>query len=296
VDQPLISFVILTRNRRDQVVNAINSVARQAYPNKEIVVVDNGSTDGTVDFIRSHYPSVKVVALKENLGVAAGKNRGITAASGEYLVLLDDDCVLDGENAAGSILRNLLADADCGAIALRIADPETGDSWPYSPRRGVDLPVAYECAQFCAGGVAFRRKTLEEVGLFWEPFFLCHEDIDLSLRIARSGWRIMRRSDIVVFHPKPDPRAPIHPQREIYFHLRSTVWLLLRNMPFVLIPRMLVPTVMRLLMLAVWRGALPTFVRAAVDSLKGVPLALRDRRPLMRQQLRHLRRLSSKLI
>jgi hypothetical protein len=295
MDWPLISFVILARNRRDQVVNAINSVARQAYPNKEIVVVDNGSTDGTVDFIRSHYLSVKVVALKENLGVAAGKNRGITAASGEYLVLLDDDCVLDGENAAGSIVNNLLADADCGAIALRIADPETGDSWPYNPRNGADLPCAYECARFCAGGVALRRRTLEEVGLFWEPYFLCHEDIDLSVRIVRSGWHIMRRGDIQVWHPAPRPDEPLNVMRQIYFKVRNSIWLALRVMPLSAMPSLILPGCLMALNVAVRERKLHLFVRAIVDSLRQVPTCLRERRALPRSWTRRARRLSLKL-
>jgi GT2 family glycosyltransferase len=296
MEQPLISFVILTRNRREQVARAIESVLRQEYPQKEVVVVDNGSTDGTVECLRERFPSVKVVALKKNLGVAAGKNSGIRAASGEYLVLLDDDCVLEGENAAAIVVNNLTADPECGAMALRIADPLTGDTWPYNPHRGGDRLVAYECAQFCAGGVAFRRKMLDEVGLFWEPFFLCHEDIDLSLRIVRSGWKLMRRGDVVVLHPKPDPKAPINPRREIYYYLRATVWLLLRKMPFHRIPRILVPMMARLLMLSVRHRMLQMFVRAVVDSLKGAPMALRERNPLTREQIRHWQRLSTKMV
>lgn len=295
MDWPLLSFVILTRNRREQLLHAIISATGQEYPNKEIVVVDNASTDGTTEFVRSCFPNIKLVANRTNVGTAAGRNRGIEAAAGEYLLLLDDDCVLDGENVARSVVSQLRADPECGAVALRIADPVTGNKWPYDMSVGDDRPVVYESAVFCTGGVALRRKTLEDVGFFWEPLFIGHEDTELALRILSSGWRIMGRGDLVAWHPSPDSNAPRNPEREIYYNVRNTIWLALRTMPVSLMFSFVVPRCMRAGFLAVRVGKLALFVRAVVDCLREVPTCLRERRPLSRACVKRARRLSMRL-
>jgi hypothetical protein len=295
MDWPLISFVILTYNRRDQVVHTITSVRNQQYPNVEIVVVDNGSTDGTAEFLRSRYPSIKVVANRKNVGTAAGRNRGIEASSGEFIVLLDDDCVLDADRAARTVVANFRADPECGAIAFRIADPVTGDEWPYHVRIGKEPVMAYECAVFCTGGVALRRKALDEVGLFWEPFFMGHEDTELALRIVHAGWRIMRRSDIQVWHPAPDPHAALNPLREIYLKVRNSIWLALRVMPLSVMPSLVLPACLIALNTAVRQRKLHLFIRAIVDSLREVRTCLKERRALPRSWTRSARRRSLKL-
>jgi len=295
MDWPLVSFVILTHNRRDQLVHTIMSARNQQYPKLEIVVVDNASTDGTAEFVRSCFPSVKVVANRKNVGTATGRNRGIEASSGEFIVFLDDDCVLEGDAAVGSVVTNFRADPECGAVAFRIADPRTGKEWPYSLRVGPEVPMVYECARFCTGGVAIRRKTLEEVGLFWEPYFIGGVDTDLALRIVASGWRIMRRTDVQVWHPSPKPGAPLNPEREIYFKVRNSIWLALRVIPLTLMLSLLVPRFGRALSLAIRMGKLPLFIRGIIDSLRELPRCLEERRPIPRAWARRARKLSMKL-
>ena len=287
--------MILTCNRREQVVDAIMSARKQIYPDKEIVVVDNASTDGTSEFIHSAFPDIVLVRNRTNVGTAAGRNRGIEAASGDYIVLMDDDCLLEGDNVAQSVASHLRADPECGAIAFRIADPVTGDEWPYNMRRGDDRLMVYESAIFCTGGVALRRQALKDVGYFWEPLFIGDVDVELALRIVASGWRVMRRSDIVVWHPAPNPKASPNLKRQIYFRARNTIWLALRTMPLSLIPSLVIPRCLRAGIRAVQVGRIELFVRAMVDSLREIPTCLRDRRPLSRAWVKRAHRLRVKL-
>jgi GT2 family glycosyltransferase len=294
MDLPRISFIILTLNRRDLLVHALLSVTSQEYPNKEIIVVDNGSTDGTEAFVRGCFPSVKLVVLKENIGAAAARNRGIQASEGKFLLLLDDDCVLASVHAAQAVVSNFLADPGCGAIALRITDPYSWEEGPYNLRRGPEVALIYESTRFCCGGAALRRATLDQVGLFWEPIFLDYEDTDLSLRIVRSGWRIMRRGDLVVFHPRPDPRGFANPRREMYFGVRNALWVVLRNMPLGFLFHFVALTWGRKFLWSVRRGMLPYFIRGVMDSLKGIPARIRERKPLTREQVARAQRMSLK--
>ena len=97
---PLVSVVIVTWNRRMDVLMAVQSVYTQPYPNVEVIVVDNGSSDGTVEALAAAYPAATVIAMKRNLGVAAGRNPGIAVARGEFVVILDSDAILDRDALA----------------------------------------------------------------------------------------------------------------------------------------------------------------------------------------------------
>ena len=292
---PLISFVILTRNRRKMLVTALAGAREQRYPHKEIIVVDNASTDGTVEFVRSSYPEVKVVSNARNLGSAVGRNQGIDASSGDIIIFMDDDCILNSPYTARVVAEQFRVDDGCGAVAFRIADPTTWDEWPYNPTGRINLPIIYEVALFCTGGVALRRSVLEQVGGFWDTLFIGHVDTELALRVVRHGWRIMRRNDILVWHRKPEPRELSNLRRTVYFRIRNSVWLAARVFPVALMPSLLLPTCLRALQLAVRRGAIPFFVQAVVDALRGLPKCLKLRRPLKWRWVRRARRKRMKL-
>ena len=295
MDPSMVSFIILSFNRKDALMKAVAGAARQRYANKEIVVVDNGSTDGTVALLAQTSPETRVVALPENVGAPAARNRGVEAARGGVLVFLDDDCVLDGDSAAELVVRHFEADPACGAVAFQILDPRTHGDWPYGLYDGSDCPMAFECALFRSGGVAIRRAVLTEVGGFWEPFFIVHEDTELALRMIVSGWKIVGRRDIVTWHPAPDPAAPPNPRREIYFKVRNTIWLSAKSMPVSLIPSFLLPTLARSMNLAVRTGRMTLLIRAVVDGLRGMSRCLRERRPVSTAWVRRARTLHMRL-
>ena len=88
MESPLVSVVIITWNRKDDVLESIQSIYEQNYQNVEIVVVDNGSTDGTADALAQGFPGVKIVALDRNTGVSEGRNLGVAAAKGDIIFFL----------------------------------------------------------------------------------------------------------------------------------------------------------------------------------------------------------------
>ena len=291
---PLISFVVLTRNRREQVLRAIQRSLAQTYSDKEIIAVVNGSTDGTAEAIRSQFPTVKLVVLAENIGAAAGRNRGWTESKGEYVIFLDDDCVLAEDNVAQSVEMQFNADPACGAIAFRIYDPLTNDQ-TYDLSGGKGHEAVWETVRFCSGAFAARRKALEETHGFCERFFMVNEDTDLALRIMNAGWRIFLRGDIDVYHPSAIRHGTRDLRRAVYFNVRNSLWLAIRTLRVRQWFTLLLPKLWHSFMLAYRSWGIRVFVTGLSDGLRGIGQCFAERRPLSREVLQRARRLRVKL-
>ncbi len=287
MDLPLISFVVLTMDRREQVLRTLRSIEAQAYPCKEIIVVDNGPAGGTADEIRSKHPAARVISTGRNLGSAAGRNVGFAAARGEHVVCMDDDCVFEDETAAESVAVQFAADPECGVIAFRIIDRRAGPDI-YDPAAGSGMPqaAAVETMLFCAGAFAIRHRVIEKVGGFWEQLFMVQVDTELAIRVVNAGWRIMKRGDITVLHNSGAPSLRRSAKRLIYFRTRNSLWLALRDLPLSLWPAFLPAKQWHAFSLAFRLGKLPLFIRAWCDALRNLPDCLAMRHPLNRKLLR----------
>src|SRR5262249_52132283 len=122
--KPLISVVIVTWNRKNDVLETVRAVRSQAYENHQIVVVDNGSNDGTAEALRHADPAVDVVALPRNVGPAAGRTPGTDAAKGEIVFFLDSDASPAPETL-GVVADKLIERPDVAGIACKVLNAET---------------------------------------------------------------------------------------------------------------------------------------------------------------------------
>jgi len=294
VEGPLVSFVILTFNRVEQVCRAIRSALTQRYANREIIVVNNDAPSEAAEVLRQRFPDIKVVVTGENLGSAGGRDRGIAAAAGDYLIFLDDDCVLAEDDAAASVVAQFEGDPLCGAIAFRIYDPLTQDrTYDLSGLQGSH--AVGETVRFCSGGFAARRQALERTGGFFEPYFMEHVDTDLSLRLLNDGWRIIIRGDISVYHPSRQAHGSRNLRREVYLHVRNSIWLALRLLPVTRWFTLLLPTLLRTFLLAFRLGGLRLFACALLDGFRRTRRCVAERRPISRKVLRRARRLGIRI-
>ncbi len=301
---PLVTTVVLTHNRRAELAGCLESLFdgdhggsdTRADGGPEVVVVDNGSTDGTPQFVRQRYPQVRLVALPENLGVSGGRNRGIQAAQGEICLCIDDDARLVGGTAAiERVAAYFRRDPRLACLALTIHAGRSGQQDPKAiPRRDKRaLDEDYECSYFCGAGFAVRRQVFLDAGQFWEPLVYGSQELDLSYRLLQADWRIWHTAAVVVEHdeiPRDRPQG-----QYAYFNARDRLWVAVRNLPW---PCVVTTALAWWLETARWaaaQGQWGPWCRGFRDALAGLPAALRLRRPITWQTGRRLNQLSGRL-
>jgi GT2 family glycosyltransferase len=213
--QPPASIVIPNWNGACHLPTCLDSLRRQNYADFEVIVVDNGSTDASLELLERDYPEVKVVALPENRGFAGGVNVGIREARGEIVAVFNNDAEADPrwlEELAKALARHPEAGMATPKVLLfdqRDVINSAGDFYGVDGvpgNRGVwqrdEGQFDREEYVFGAAGVAaaYRRAMLDEVGLFDEDIFFLCEDVDLVWRAQLAGWKCVYVPEAVVYH------------------------------------------------------------------------------------------------
>lgn len=236
--EPLVSFVIATYNRPDDLEEAIDSVLEQDYEPIELVVVCN-STDRTSalfeDGARFDREEIHYFHFEGRMGAPSAKNRGLERASGDIIVQLDDDAILADPGATERIIDTFCEHEDVGIQAFQSRNYYTGevklDETPDPPEFDMTPTVEYRATNFVGLGVAFRRDVLELAGLYPEDFVYGFEEMDLSFRVHDTGYDILYSPSIVVYHKKsPEGRIPDVETKERLAENRIKI--ALRNLPW----------------------------------------------------------------
>lgn len=221
-----LSCVILTMgNRPAQLQRAIASVQAQRGDPVEVVVVVNGGTQPALP------ADVRVVALPANVGIPAGRNRGVEAATGDVVLFLDDDGWLVGTGAAERLRSAFAREASLGVVSFRITDPDGGPGQRrHVPRlRAGDPDRSSEVTTFLGGACAVRRAVFDRCGGLPEHFHYAHEETDLAWRALDAGFRLRYDADVQMHHPAVIPHR--HPEF-LRLNARNRVWLARRNLPW----------------------------------------------------------------
>lgn len=247
--RPTASVIIVNFNGRDLLDECLGSLQRQTFNNFEIIVVDNASSDGSVEFIRDRYPEVRVVQNAVNLGYGGGNNRGIEVAKGKYIVLLNNDTETD-PRWLGALVAAAESDEKTGMCASKIMNyydrdvfDNTGlllyrdgigrgrgrlerDRGQYAESDEVFFPSG------CAG--LYRKAMLDEIGLFDEVLFLYLDDVDIGLRARLAGWKCFYAPEAVVFHKYSATTSPYSPLKAFLLE-RNRIWIVFRYFPIPMI-------------------------------------------------------------
>ncbi len=216
-----LSIVIVSWNTQRLLRDCLRSAVQGADGlDREIIVVDNASTDGSPEMVAREFPDVRLICNRANVGFGAANNQGIRASGGDYVVLLNSDTVVP-EGALARLVAFMAAYPETGACSPRLARPDGyaqayafgGDPTPgYLLARGFKRLVArrplhdWETREVqkvdwvSAACLVARRRALEQVGGFDERFFLYFEDNDLCLRLRRAGWQILYNPDVTITH------------------------------------------------------------------------------------------------
>ena len=200
----MISVVIPSYNRRDFLLRLIKDLHLQQGSEYEVIVVDDYSSDGSVEAIRAAYPQVKLIVNNENSGCSITRNRGIRAAQGQIIVGLDSDVTLPDRDLLMKISQTFDNSPGTNCLAFRIleADGRTDDI----PRWWHPAPIAtysdkpFETDYFSGTAFAFRKDSLIAAGLFPEHLFQYYEEVELSYRIIENSGIIKYCPHLAVLH------------------------------------------------------------------------------------------------
>ena len=318
-DAPIASAIVLNYNGRGFVEESVRSLLEQDLPGLEVLVVDNGSTDGSADEIeRTFAGRVRILRSPRNLGFGAGNNLGLREAQGRHFILLNNDAV-----AAPSFARELVAaaeaDAAVGMVAARVLDYARRNVldtvghllYPDGLNRGrgrlEEDRGQYDACRttlFPSGAAAlYTRRMLDDIGLFDESFFLYGDDAELGLRGRVAGWGCALAPRAIAYHHY-SRSAGAYSRLKAFYVERNRVLVLFRLFPVSLIVVSPAYTAVRLALQA-WgaltgRGAAGRLaettpvvqlaaiaLRAYASALRALPSILRERwRQRSRRRLR----------
>ncbi len=231
---PEVTVLIVTWNRKDDILETIRAVNEQAYRDFEIVVVDNGSTDDTVKALRQAYPEIKIVELDRNMGAAVGRNAGAVAARGEIVFCLDSDAS-PSHDALLNIVHRFQADPMLGIINSKIVNAYTREidhtaGWAYTERNKADQDREFLSFSFSAGGCAIRKEVFDQVGLFWDRLFFGGEELDYSIRVWDAGYKILYCPKSIVYH-RVSPKRRVNGAERDCLSLKETLYVYLVRYP-----------------------------------------------------------------
>lgn len=214
-----LSIIILTYNQKALTMRCLESLRPQYYDDGiEIILVDNGSDDGTEAEVRTNFPKVKYLKRENNTGVAAGRNFGLKHASGSLLMLLDNDTIVPA-GAIDGLKHYMDSHPKTGLVAPRLTNTEgmIQKSWKDYPGLGVKIKnvlskgkndhyaskfVNKELEPFYVIGASqmFRREVLEKTGFLDENIFYGPEDADFCMRVRLEGWKVVYYPKITIIH------------------------------------------------------------------------------------------------
>jgi len=300
---PLTSIVIPNWNGAQHLPTCLDSLRRQTYPHVEVIVADNGSTDGSLELLSRDYPEVRALALGENLGFTGACNAGMQAAQGEFVVLLNNDTKADPRWVA-EIVAAFERHPEAGLVASKLLLFDRRDTFHTAGdfyrvngipgNRGVwqkdEGQYDYEEPVFnaCGGSAAYRRTMLDQIGLLDEDFFFSCEDLDLAWRAQLAGWKCVYTPRAVVYHKLKASGGGVTAS----FHDgRNFIYLLAKDYPGDLWRahrRAILRAQLRITAeaLRAWRGAAARArLRGQLAGLLTIPRMLRKRREVQRSRI-----------
>ncbi len=239
-----VSIVIPNWNGLHLLQECLTALDGQVFTDFETIVVDNGSSDGSVAWLKQQAGRVRSILLDRNTGFPYAVNRGIEASEAEYVVLLNNDTIPDEnwlKNLVDAMDENLQASFGACKILLH-APPHAIDS----AGDGFDIKLggfnigagdpadshAEPCWVFgaCAGAAIYRRSLFEQIGLFDEAFFLIFEDVDLSMRAQLAGHRCQYIPTAIVYHHRGASTASTS-EEVLLRSWRNQIWVAINNLP-----------------------------------------------------------------
>ena len=239
------TVVIPNYNGIDYLRDCLESLKECSYEDFKVIVVDNGSTDGSADMVRKSFPEYTLIGLTSNTGFAYAVNRGIEAADTEYVLLLNNDTKVR-QHFVSNLEKALDSDErifSASARMLSMADPDIMDGagdyycalgWAYAYAKGRPASKAGKARRIfssCAGAAIYRKSILDEIGYFDEAHFAYLEDVDIGYRARIKGYVNVYEPTAEVLHAGSGYSGSRYNEFKVKLSSRNSTYLICKNMP-----------------------------------------------------------------
>ena len=297
-----VTAIIVNWNDKDVIIECIQSLLDQDRSEIEVIISDNGSKDGSIEYLQRSFPSIKIIENGKNLGFGSAINKGLVIAKGDYIIFLNSDLKLNPK-CIGELVKLLESDSNIGGAIPKILHIDqqntinslgvlinfTGIAYPnLLGQKDPDWIEPFESA--CGGIFMLRREVYETVGGFDEDLFLYHEDHDLSWRIRLAGWYLKVNPKATMYHHYKFNKGV----RKYYSSEKNRLYLLVKNMEVktlvLIFPALLIVEISQL-----FHAAINNWFFLKAKSYIEL-LALLPRILVKRKKQKHLRRVPDKEI
>jgi GT2 family glycosyltransferase len=237
------SIIIPNWNGRQHLATCLTSLREQSFADFEVIVADNGSSDGSQEYIRGNFPEVKLLELSENRGFTGACNAGYRVSSGDFILLLNNDTEADPGWLA-AVVDAFERCPDVGIVASKMLlfdrrdhlhtagdfyriDGIPGNRGVWQEDRGqydIEQPVF----SACGGAAAYRRELIDQIGFLDEAFYFSCEDVDMGWRAHLSGWEVLYVPTAVVYHKLKATGGSVVGS---YYDGRNFLYLIWKNYP-----------------------------------------------------------------
>lgn len=272
-----ISLVVLTYKRKKLLMSLMDGMCKLKDTLKEIIIVDNKSEEGLSAEILLKYPFITVIDLNENLGTE-GRNIGVSAASSDLVIMLDDDVFDLSVDDVEKIIDRFEGDKNIAALCFRVIHAESGVliNWCHHKPKETFSDSFFETYEITEGAVAIRREAFLSVGGFPGYFFISHEGPDLALRLIDAGYRVCYTPEVSVKHHQSTLGRPSW--RRYYFDTRNVIWLAVRNYSFITSLKFLSIQLAAMFIYSLRDGFLRYYFKAIYCAIKDIKGSLKERK------------------
>ncbi len=240
-----VTIIIPNYNGKHFLKPCLDSLAAQTYKNFKILIVDNASTDGSLEYLAENYPEIPVLSLDRNYGFSRAVNEGIRRASTPYVILLNNDTAAD-ERFVEEMVKAICKSSRIFSVSSKMIQmyrPELIDSagdlytlLGWAVCRGAGRPADLYAAPdeiftACAGAAIYRRSAFQEIGYFDEAHFAYLEDVDIGYRAKIYGYRNFYCPSALVYHVGSGTSGSKYNSFKVKLSSRNSVYLIYKNMP-----------------------------------------------------------------
>jgi len=281
MSKPCVSVIVVNWNRKDDLNECLKSVFNQTFKSIELILVDNHSTDGSVEMVREDYPTVNLINLpNSSYGACEAFNIGFINATGQFCVVLDNDALLE-RNWVACALQEFRTDPKLGCLAGRVLNYYTGRDWGgYNYGLGDAWQErSFFTSTFVGCSAIIRKDVLDKTGGYPTEYFVYWNELALGARIVNAGLKIKYVPSLIAYHKVPQSRS----KRIKPYLVRNGYWYFWTYYPltlaikhtFIHLLRTFPPMARDPLML----------LKTYADTFKGLPAVIRKREPIIDKQV-----------